>query len=192
MSDRPGLSDAAFNAKLDDAALIETREEALILIAELERIISDITVQIELFHYTIAAERTTDKLRDWLKRASGARQGFRLDRERVLRREQELRSVLRADEIVQKQLRNQHPKKLEASEGVAKQERLRAEAEARKAVVVAKHQAAMEYARISAETNRARRFQEVAHDLLPSETFEEIVREMKRRLAKPAMEGITP
>lgn len=192
MSDRPGLSDAAFNAKLDDAALIETREEALILIAELERIISDITAPTELFHYTIAAERATDKLRDWLKRASGARQGFRLDRERVLRREQELRSVLRADEIVQKQLRNQQPKKLEASEGVAKQERLRAEAEARKAVVVAKHQAAMEYARISAETNRARRFQDVAHDLLPSETFEEIVREMKRRLAKPAMEGSTP
>lgn len=192
MSDRPGLSDAAFNAKLDDAALIETREEALILIAELERIISDITVQIELFHYTIAAERATDKLRDWLKRASGARQGFRLDRERVLRREQELRSVLRADEIVQKQLRNQQPKKLEASEGVAKQERLRAEAEARKAVVVTKHQAAMEYARISAETNRAPRFQEVAHDLLPSETLEEIVHEMKRRLAKPAMEGSTP
>jgi hypothetical protein len=90
-----GFLDDEFEAKVRDTALISTHAEALAMIEEIDMNAADIQAQIDAFRIEMVArvgEMPQHRL-DWCRRASCALAMRRVERERILKRDRELRGV---------------------------------------------------------------------------------------------------
>lgn len=95
MSETSDLSDDEFEAKIKDPSLIKTHEEALSILEDLDMNAADISAQIDAFRIEMVArvgEMPQERLA-WLRRASYALAMRRNEREKIMKRDRELRGV---------------------------------------------------------------------------------------------------
>lgn len=166
------LSDDEFEARVRDPKLIETRDEAKSMLDELDEEIVRIQAQLDTYTTEAIIHAQTPERQAWFRRATYAAAMKRQERFKVYRREKELRGI---------NLAGQKAKK-DPTEGIAKQARLQAEAEASRAGKQAKVEAARTLQlEIGARKLFARKFMMVAKEMLTDEQFDAITDEAKRR-----------
>lgn len=119
------LSDEEFERKLDDPSLIETHEEAHGIIREVMENVANIDMQIEVYRGEVAIsgeDAVSPDRHAWYRRALYARMFRTREIDRVYKRDKELRGIV----VQATQVKDR-------SDRVAKQVRLQAEAEERRA-----------------------------------------------------------
>jgi hypothetical protein len=170
-----------FEAKLRDPALIETREEVAAIFEKLNESIVSISGQLELYRIEITARPPSDERRNWAIRATHALSCRQNEVHRVYMRDKELRNVARLGQKPPKQ----------PGEGLAKQERLRVEAEARKATANA-NEAAIRAQREDTVQRRsvAQQFMTICQEQLNEIEFNRLLTAAKSRAA--ALRGYSP
>jgi hypothetical protein len=147
------LTDEDFEAKLEDPSLISSHEEALAIVDELNRAIASIEAQLKTYEAAAQREEPPEERRAWHRKASYALSMRLSERHVVLRRDKEIRGF---------QQKPQGPVK-QPGEALAKQERLKAEAEARRTHAEAKRlSAAVHITEIQERTSFRRRFHDAA------------------------------
>lgn len=164
------LTDDAFEAMINDPALITTHAQTLEILDSIGAEIASITSQIDSFAIANAGRDLTEAQSGWLHRATMAR-GFRQNElRRVLTRDREIRVI------------NMNAPKKDRSEEQAKHERFMAEVETRRAKADAdrlRAQAAV--SKIALQRNLGKLFMDVAKERLDIEMFEALLTETRRR-----------
>lgn len=120
----PTLTDDQITALIDDPAKIETHEQALTVLDCLDAEIANIQAQVDAAVIEANARPLASERQAWLRRATYAGAMRRNERHRVMQRDKELRGTKRPGIM---------PGSKTKEEKLAKQQRLLAEAEARKA-----------------------------------------------------------
>jgi hypothetical protein len=175
VSDLPAefaLNDDEFEARLRDPTLITTHDEAIGILDEIDRSLAHIQTQIDAYAIESNGREMPPERQAWLRRAAYAGAMRRNERYRIIQRDKEIRGT--------KGLA-QTPRK-DPAIGIAKQQRLMVEADARKADKLAAHarqQVLIED--IAERRSAARMFIDVARERLTSNDFEAILNEAKRR-----------
>ena len=155
------LSDDEFAGYEADPSTIPDHDTAIAMLDELDVEIAKIQVQLDAYQIQVLEGRATVKSQQWMVAATYAQNMKKALRIRVSRRDRELRHISLAQ-----------PKK-DPAIGLAKQERLRTEAQARRDTTQARHIEAQNVARqLAATKDFAQRFVKVAQARLPAETYQ--------------------
>lgn len=165
------LSDDDFEAKVQDPSRIGTHEEAMAIIAELEVNAADIAGQIGVYQAEAQArlgEMPPDR-QAWVRRASFALAMRRSEKDRVMKRDREIRG------IYDKQAFNAAIGEKKTDKKVAAHTRMAAEAEARTVCARAKLE------ELQARRSVAKLFMDVAKERLSPDIFAEIQGAAKER-----------
>lgn len=158
---------------LADPAHITTHEQANEIITVLDHEIANIEAALECARVEAATSPLPEHRMDWVRRAAYAAAMKRNARHRIIQRDKELRGT-KGPAITQ-------PRK-DPGEGVAKQARLQAEAEERKAAKVAEAERnKVRLAEIEALRSWRKQFVELARDAIPADQFDHLMAEAKRR-----------
>jgi len=165
------MTDDTLSELIGDPALIETHEIALEVLDTLDAEIAQIQTQIDAATIEANIRPLSSDRRAWLQRAAYACAMRRNERHRVIQRDKEIRGT-----------KFNQPKK-DPAEGIAKQERLRVEAEVKRMTKAAEierqktMQLELEQERRKLNERRTfnHNFQAVAKRLLPPSTYAEIV-----------------
>lgn len=173
-----GLSDDAITAMIDDTASILDHATAAAIIDLLDREVASIRTQISAAEIAAGNRPLTEEAQAWAKRAAYAAAIKGQQRQRVERRDKELRGLRRPPA----EPKSDATKLAQAEEGRAKQERLRIEAETQRArieerrerLAAAKAETHLVIKRLEHERNYARRFVANARAILPPEWLEKI------------------
>ena len=172
---RCDLDDDAFEARIDDPALIETHAEALAMIAEIEANVASIDMTVEVYRGEVSIsgeDRVSDDRHAWYRKALYARAHRMKEIARIHRRDKELRSIVPAPAAPS-------PGRVERQ---AKQQRLQAEAQDRRAGRQLKlAEQANLAAQITERTSQNKLFVAAAREVLPPEIFEQIKADAKQR-----------
>lgn len=169
--------DAQVTAEIADPSLIVTFSRCMEIIGMLDIEISGIERQLEVARAEAAVMALSSERQGWLRRAAGALSFKKSERLRVWKRGRELRGVKGPA---------QTPPRQDRAEAIAKQERLKVEAEARKAGKQALAAASQAHAHeLVAAANWRKHFVAVANERMNQEEFQQWVAEAKRR-AKPS------
>lgn len=168
------FTDEEYETRLNDPTLIETHEEAVAILGELDGEIAQIQGQLDQYAVEAQTRAMTDDRQAWFRRASTACGYKRGSRHRVIMRDKEIRGMKRL---------NSQPKKDPALK-LVKQERLLAEVADRKA---SREQKAAE-ARLKLEQFQASRtrnnvFVNVCRVRLPVEQFVALMDETRAIVA---------
>lgn len=167
------LTDEQITALIADPAKIETHEIALEIIGCLDAEIANIQVQIDAATIEANIRPLSAERQAWLRRASYAAAMRRQERHKVMQRDKEIRGT--------KGKAFTEPKR-NKEEGLLKQQRLMAEAEARRdkrraeVLALENQKASIANTRREMELKMSfnRRFHDAAERLLPKETYDQI------------------
>jgi hypothetical protein len=159
-----------FDTKLRDTSLIATREECLDIVTQLDHAIASIQRQIDVFNIKNDGLVLHPDQEDWLQNAAYACAMKKNQRHKVMMRDREFRNV-------KFQQHNDPALKLAKQEKhIAKNERMKAEAEARKAAKLVEQQKwQVAQAEISYQKSVARHFVNVARERLGDDVFTDIM-----------------
>lgn len=165
MSETWQLTDEEFEAKTADPSLIRTHEEAVAVLAELDEAIAHIQMQVDAYAVESNGREMPEDRQAWLRRASYACAMKRNHRHRVMQRDKEIRGTKGAATTARK----------DPAIGLAKQERLKIEANTRRIAKQAAHETALALVHIG------RIFMLVAKDYLSPESYTAILAQAKKR-----------
>lgn len=167
------LPDDEFEARTRDPSLIATHDEAIVILDEIDEEIAHIQMQIDAYSIESNGREMPPDRQAWLRRAAYAGAMYRNERHRVMQRDKELRGTKSTAHISKK----------DPAIGLAKQQRLSLEAQAKREAAAAKreqHRIALED--IAERRSFARTFVRVAKERLPDAEFQAVSNEAKVRM----------